>query len=301
MSGKGVLPMDSYRLAQYSVQVPCFICEGGNSFDTEVCRHCQAPMALAHQANLRKTPPQLVATIGSAGAGKTVYLGMLTDMLSRGHDDLQLLARGAFSVSLQQLTMSALANCEFPDKTPNEPDRWNWIHCQIRSSQKRCPTELIMPDLPGEAILEEVDHPHTYPVIRAFLAKCAGVMILIDAVRLMEGEKDQDFFTMKILSYLSEMDDDPKTAWPSRPISLIYTKADQCEACFDDPTEFARKHSPGLWQHCQQRFTRSRFFASGVAGACGFQMELGGVRQVPLRVEPRGVVEPFAWLVGEIG
>ena len=46
MSGKGVLPMDSYRLAQYSVQVPCFICEGGNSFDAEVCRHCQAPMAL---------------------------------------------------------------------------------------------------------------------------------------------------------------------------------------------------------------------------------------------------------------
>ena len=68
-----------------------------------------------------------------------------------------------------------------------------------------------MPDLSGEAILEEVDHPHTYPVIRAFLSKCAGVLILVDAVRLMEGEKDQDFFAMKMLSYLSEMDDDPKT------------------------------------------------------------------------------------------
>ena len=34
-------------------------------------------------------------TIGSADAGKTVYLGMLTDMLSRGRHDLQLLARGA--------------------------------------------------------------------------------------------------------------------------------------------------------------------------------------------------------------
>ena len=92
MTSKGVLPMDSYRLAQYSVQVPCFICEGGNSFDAEVCRHCQAPMALAHQANVRKLQPQLVATIGSADAGKTVYLGMLTDMLSRASDDLQLLA-----------------------------------------------------------------------------------------------------------------------------------------------------------------------------------------------------------------
>lgn len=93
MSGKGVLPMDSYRLAQYSVQVPCFVCEGGNSFDTELCRHCQAPLALAHQASVQKTIPQLVATIGSADAGKTVYLGMLTDMLSRRNDALQLLAR----------------------------------------------------------------------------------------------------------------------------------------------------------------------------------------------------------------
>ena len=244
MSSKGVLPMDSYRLAQYSVQVPCFICEGGNSFDAEVCRHCQAPMALAHQANVRKLQPQLVATIGSADAGKTVYLGMLTDMLSRTSDDLQLLARGAFSVSLQQLTMSALANCEFPDKTPNEPDRWNWIHCQVRSAKKRNPTELIMPDLSGEAILEEVDHPHTYPVIRAFLTKCAGVLILVDAVRLMEGEKDQDFFAMKMLTYLCELDDDPKKGWPNRPISIIFTKADQCETCFDDAVRIRPQARP---------------------------------------------------------
>jgi hypothetical protein len=301
MSSKGVMPMDSYRLAQYSVQVPCFVCEGGNSFDTEICRHCQAPMALAHQAKMQKVAPQLVATIGSADAGKTVYLGMLTDMLSRTSEDLQLLARGAFSVSLQQMTMASLSNCEFPDKTPNEPDRWNWIHCQVRSKRKRHPAELIMPDLSGEAILEEIDHPHTYPVIQAFLKKCSGVLVLVDAARLMDGEKDQDFFAMKILSYLCEMDDDPKRGWPSRPISLIFTKADQCETCFDDPCEFARKHSPGLWQHCDQRFSRTKFFASGVAGACGFQMELGGPKQLPLRVEPRGIIEPFHWLVNQIG
>ncbi len=301
MSGKGVLPMDSYRLAQYSVQVPCFVCEGGNSFDTELCRHCQAPLALAHQASVQKTIPQLVATIGSADAGKTVYLGMLTDMLSRRNDALQLLARGAFSVTLQQITMASLSTCEFPDKTPNEPDRWNWVHCQIKSHRKRHPIELVMPDVSGEAILEEIDHPHTYPVIRAFLSKCAGVLVLVDAARLEEGEKDQDFFAMKMMTYLSEMDGDPKTGWPSRPISLIFTKADQCESCFRNPAEYAQKHAPGLWHHCQERFQRHRFFASGVAGACADQMELGGPRQIPLRVEPRGIVEPFAWLVEQIG
>ena len=110
----------------------------------------------------------MLAAIGPSGAGKTVFLGMLTEMLSRQEDDMQLLARGAFSIRLQQQTMSALSRCEFPQKTPNEPDRWNWVHCQVLR-KKRKPTELIMPDLAGEALLEEVDHPNTFPVIRSFL------------------------------------------------------------------------------------------------------------------------------------
>src|SRR5215475_12159011 len=103
-----VLPVESYRLAQYAVQVPCHICEQGNTFDAELCRHCQAPMALAHQANSQKVAPQMLATIGSSGVGKTVYLGMLLDMLSRAPDPFQIVARGAFSITLQQNAMQAL-------------------------------------------------------------------------------------------------------------------------------------------------------------------------------------------------
>src|SRR4051812_31084166 len=96
--------LDSYRLAQYAVQVPCYICGNGNTFDAELCRHCLAPMALAHQANCQKLRPRMIATIGPSGVGKTVYLGMLIDMLSRQPSGMQLLARGAFSITLQQLT-----------------------------------------------------------------------------------------------------------------------------------------------------------------------------------------------------
>ncbi|MEX1222907.1 MAG: hypothetical protein WEA31_00015, partial [Pirellulales bacterium] len=67
--------LDSVRLAQYAQQVPCYICEGANTFDAELCRHCYAPMALAHQARSQKVRPQLMAVIGSSGVGKTVYLG----------------------------------------------------------------------------------------------------------------------------------------------------------------------------------------------------------------------------------
>src|SRR5262249_37565232 len=212
MRANGMLELDSYRLAAYTVPSPCYICGGGNNYDAELCRHCHAPMALAHQAMTQKIHPRMIAAIGPSGAGKTVYLGMLSDMLSRQDEQLQLLARGAFSIRLQQSAMASLARCEFPRKTPHEPDRWNCVHCQVlRKKQK--PAELIMPDLAGEALLEEVDHPGTYPVIRSFLGKCAGVLVLVDAPRAQSGESDEDFHTMKLVSYLSELAPDRQTGW----------------------------------------------------------------------------------------
>ena len=299
MRANGMLELDSYRLAAYTVPCPCYICGGGNNHDAELCRHCHAPMALAHQAASQKIHPRMIAAIGPSGAGKTVYLGMLSDILSRQIDSLQLLARGAFSIRLQQQAMAALSQCEFPEKTPNEPDRWNWMHCQVLRKKKK-PAELIMPDLAGEALLEEVDHPNTYPVIRAFLAKSAGVLVLIDAPRAEAGESDEDFHIMKLISYLCELPSDQETGWKNRPVALVFTKADQCEHCFDDPAAFGKRHTPGLVQQCRERLRRHHFFAVGVAGAVGTRLQPHGRVHVPLRVEPRGIVEPFKWLLEEL-
>lgn len=294
------LPLDSYRLAQYSLQVPCYVCGGPNSFDTELCRHCLAPMALAHQSNAQKIRPQMVALLGSSGVGKTVYLGMLMDMLSRQTSPLQVLARGAFSITLQQTTTAALGACEFPEKTPNEPDRWNWIHCVVTSRHRRA-AELVMPDMAGEAIVEEIDHPNSYPAIRSLMRKCAGGLLLIDAIKLEEGRHEQEHVAMKTLSFLNELDSHPKKGWRARPIAIVLTKADQSEACFDDPALFVREHAPGVWKQCHDIFSHAAFFASGVAGACAFRTVLGGRRvRVPLRIEPRGVSEPFEWIIDSI-
>jgi hypothetical protein len=258
-------------------------------------------MALAHQAKTQKVRPRMVAAIGASGVGKTVYLGMLLDMLSRRVRGMQILARGAFSITLQQAAISAFSRREFPNKTPNEPDHWHWMHAQVSIQDRRNVAELIMPDMSGEAILEEVDHPNTYRVIRTFLEQCAGIMILIDAEQLMEGSRDQDYFSMKLLSYLSELDSDPKKGWQHRPVALILSKADRVERCFDDPHEFARQHAAGLWQHCNERFKNHKFFASGVAGCCLTRFVRGrGKVESPLRVEPRGIVEPFEWLVQQL-
>lgn len=293
--------LDSYRLAQYTVSIPCYICGEGNTYDAELCRTCSAPMALAHQANAQQVRPRLIAVIGPSGVGKTVYLGMLLDMLSRQPKHMQMLARGAFSITLQQTVVSALSRCEFPQKTPNEPDRWNWVHCQVRRPQDKQPVELVMPDLAGESLLHEVDHPNSYPVIHSLLERAAGVLVLIDASELQSGSRDQDYFTMKLLTYLAELPAEADDGWRQRPVALVFTKADQCEECFLDSEAYARSQAAGLWQHCQERFARRRFFAAGVAGSCAYREIPGyGRIRVPLRIEPRGIVEPFAWLVDQI-
>jgi hypothetical protein len=125
-------------------------------------------------------------------------------------------------------------------------------------------------------------------------------MLLIDSPRAESGNSDEDFHIMKLVSYLCELSTDKNTGWRNRPIALVFTKADQCEHCFDDPVAFARRHTPGLVQQCNERLKRHQFFAVGVAGAVGVYNEPGGRVHVPLRIEPRGIVDPFRWLLTEL-
>ncbi|MBN2293749.1 MAG: GTPase domain-containing protein [Pirellulales bacterium] len=298
MTKSVIQPLESYRLAQYAVPVPCYICGSENTFDSEFCAHCLAPLALAHQANSQGAMPRMIAVIGASAVGKTVYLGVLMDMLSRLPDRMQILARGAFSITLQQTTLSALSRCRFPQKTPNDPDQWNWVHCQIRGGTKHGSFELILPDMAGEAVLQEVEHPHTYRVVREFLRKCDGVLLLVDALKIAEGGRDQEHFTMKLISYFSELEKDTKYGWEEQPVAVVFTKSDLCPECADDPNNFAQQQAAGLWQQCKQRFNRYRFFAAGVAGTCVSCEQRGEGRvNVPLRIEPHGIIEPFEWLL----
>lgn len=301
------VPLASYQLIQNAQPISCYICGNDNTYSAEHCRCCFAPMALAHQARVTGVQPRTIALVGASASGKTVFLGMLMDMLSRREQPLQVLTRGAFSISMQQTTTSALAHGWFPDKTPNEPDRWNWVHCQIASQKKRRPLDLIVPDMAGEAILEEINHPNTFPVVRSMLTKCCGVILLIDAIRLQAGDQTQDFSTMKLLSFLGDLERDRSIGgrlWRMTrlPIAVVFTKADECESCYDDPVAFAESHATGMLRHCRERFPRHAVFACSVAGACGYRESLGdGRRRIPLRIEPRGIIEPLIWMVDQVG
>ena len=300
MTKSAIMPLESFRLKQYAVPISCYVCETDNTFDSEFCIYCAAPMALAHQANSQDVRPRMIAVVGASGAGKTVYLGMLMDMLSRQTERLQFFARGAFSITLQQTTVGALARCEFPRKTPNEPDRWNWIHCQLQAPRDREPLELIVPDMAGEVIFEELDHPQSSPLVRSYLGKSTGIMLLIDAIKLMEGCQSQDYMAMKVISHLAELDRDRRRGW-RRPVAIVFTKADQCEPATADPDRFAETHAVGLWRQCRDRLSLYKYFAVGIAGACAWRAtHHGGRARVPLRIEPHGVIEPFQWLQEQV-
>ena len=73
------------------------------------------------------------------------------------------------------------------------------------------------------------------------------------------------------------------------------------EECRKDPGGYIQSRAVSLWQYCCERFNTYQFFAASVAGACAFRdtPDRGRV-QVPLRIEPHGLVEPFEWLLDQL-
>jgi hypothetical protein len=260
-------------------------------------------MALAHQTQSVKKQPHLIAVIGASGAGKTVYLGLLMDMLTRHVGLLRSTARGPMSISLQQTTTTALATGWFPEKTVAAPEHWHWVHCQFNCRRRRRPVELVIPDLSGEALAIETEKSGRYPAIRSLLAKCAGIMVLADAEVLQSGDHSQDFVTLKLLSLIGELREEKarrRRGPERRPLALVLTKADKCDGAFDNPREFAEAHASALWNDCRERFPKHDAFACSVTGATAYRDSYGRRQQVPLRIEPHGIVEPFGWLMTEL-
>jgi hypothetical protein len=298
-------------LAQQAAPIACLICGQENCRSATRCRACLAPMALAHQAETVRHAPRIIAVLGASGAGKTVFLGMLMDILTRQVGLPHTTARGPLSISLQQTTATALSTGWFPEKTARNPEHWHWVHCQFHCRRRRQPMEVVFADVSGEAFAEETEREGRYPAIRALLAHCAGVMVLADAERLKSGDHESDFVTLKLLTLMGDLRDEQSRGrshalWRTnssldrRPLALVLTKADKCEGCVSDPRDFAEAHAGTLLGSCQSRFSRHKVFACSVTGATADRQMYGSRQQVPLRIEPHGIVEPFGWLVTEM-
>jgi hypothetical protein len=278
----------------------CPLC-GGQIYDRNPCTVCFLPFQVIESIWSRPDSPRFVGVLGTSGVGKTVYLGMLLDLLARGACGLHGLAQSPFTLTLHRKLILALERQRFPEKTPIESDRWDWVHCEIQAGKSKTPCAVVAPDVAGEAVVGELENQGTYKTIRALIGRCAGLVILMDVVQVVAEGKGQELFAMQLISYLDALRPRKRNRKVDIPVAIVFTKTDLCDETIRDPEDFARANTPALHSQCQARLDRFSFYFSGVAGSTGRLIDRNGQEMlVPLRVEPRGVVEPFAWMVNQL-
>jgi len=280
----------------------CVICDRVNSEFENICGRCMAPAELTRSVQRRGAPARFVAVLGESAAGKTVYLGMLLDILSKGCRGLRGFPNGSFSVAVQQSTMTALQDRLFPEKTASEADNWRWVHCEVsRDGKSNQYLDVITPDFAGEAIALEVEQPGTYPTIRAMVKKAASLLVLIDSQRARDAGREEDYFALKLGSYISTVNNSARGKRGRKvdiPVVILFSKDDTCPEARENPAQFAAAHLPGLANFCDRHFSKYAFFSSGVVGSSATVTSDHGFRmQIPMHIEPHGIVEPLEWIM----
>lgn len=289
-----------------SIASECVCCHQPFAKSDEFCRECQTPTSLSHTVAERSGGQNFVSVLGASNAGKTVYLGLLLDILSKGSEAFRGMPSNATSIELQEQVVTALERRSFPEKTPSEADAWKWMHCQVSLAKKKVTEEvdLISPDFAGEAIAMEIQRAGMYPAIQHVVRKSVGLMILCDSMRVRDEGSGEDLFAMKLASYIAERHGlaSNRAGGRNRPagpaIAIVFTKCDGCPEALEDASTFAANNTPRLFEYCRRTFPRHEYFAASVAGSSGMLVDTRGLRnQVPFHIQPRGVVEPLQWIV----
>jgi len=288
------------------IVLDCACCDHRLSERDEHCPECETPATLSHTVATRIGTQSFVSVLGASNAGKTVYLGLLLDILSKGPEAFRGTASSAFSIDLQEQVVTALEQRTFPEKTPSEADAWKWLHCQISMAEKKTTrnVDLISPDFAGEAIAMEVNQAGLYPAIAHVVRKSSGLMILCDSMRVCDAGSGEDLFAMKLASYIAQLhglaSDSVRGRSAGPAVAIVFTKSDGCPEAVGDPSAFAANNTPRLFEFCRRTFSQHAYFAASVAGSSGVLADSDGRQmRIPFHVQPRGVIEPLRWIVGQ--
>ncbi len=286
------------------ITLDCACCDQRLSEQDEYCPDCQTPTSLSRTVATRIGTQSFISVLGASNAGKTVYLGLLLDILSKGPAEFRGMATSAFSVDLQEQVVTALERRTFPEKTPSEADAWKWLHCQISVAEKKSTrnVDLISPDFAGEAIAMEVNQSGLYPAIQHVVGKSSGLMILCDSMRVRDEGSAEDLFAMKLASYIAQLhglaSDGGRGRGGGPAVAIVFTKCDGCPEAIEDPSIFAANNTPRLFEYCRRTFSSHSFFAASVAGSSGLMADASGRQmRIPFHIHPRGVIEPLQWIV----
>lgn len=274
-----------------AIALPCVVCRRSNRAAAERCKQCHAPLELTRAAAARRGRTELLAVLGGAGAGKTCYLGILLDLLCRRAGRHKAEPLGAVSLALAERATAALASGVFPEPTPAAARQWDWSALAVRGGRRQRPLELVLADPSGGAWARQADAPGADAALAALLEHAQAAMLLVDADRLQSGDHAEEFLLMKLLAQFA-----PDSRRRRKPLALVLTKADASPGCEDDPLGFVRSHAGALLSACEARRRETRVFAAAVVGAAAPRRHAGTHRMAPLRVEPRGVVQPLGWI-----
>jgi hypothetical protein len=227
---------------------------------------------------------------------------------------------GASSVSIQKDTIRALSRGAFPNPTSHEAKDWNWAHLRLTQRSRRAKLEVFLADIAGHAMLEEVESPGSHQAIGPLMTKSTGILLMVDAARVAADDKDEEYFARQLISHANELRELEFEALQrkreaggrksrraassakesSPPVALVLMKSDQCSETWDDPRGFARSRMPSFWAEMKNRIANLEVFAASAVGAVAKRRTSSGyMSEMPLRVEPRGIIEPFRWLIGQ--
>ncbi len=310
MTSFQVQPLESYRLGRYQLPIPCYLCGHDNLFDAVFCRNCHGPLDIARTHAETQSKPQILMTVGADGVGKSVFLGTLLDILSRQRSRTEFLTNDAASIVIQKEVMAALARQEFPERTSTNSEDWRWAHCRLHRRTRKDPLSVFFVDIAGTSMMREIEAPQSFPVVGGLFEKATGIFLVVDAARIQQGDKDEEFFAMEILSHLAGVRQRQRPAVPTNPrrtrhttvtlppVAVVMAKADQCPSCCESPRDYVAGQLPGVVRCCEEQLSQFEFFAvSSVGAVATVKLNKGGTADVPLRVEPRGVLEPFRWMI----
>ena len=283
----------------------CVVCGKQLSDIDAYCPGCQTPSEVSTSAASSEIGSDFISVLGASNAGKTVYLGLLLDVLGDRNSSIHGAAKGTFSISLQEQVVTALQQRRFPGKTPNESDMWKWLHCEVTmtTAKKTRQANFITPDFAGEAIAVELEQSGSYPAITNIVSRSRGIMIVCDSVQVRDAGPQEDLFAMKIGSYIEQLqlsshESKRKNAKHAPAIAIVFSKADTCPEAEECPERFASNNMPRFVDFCRRSLPNHKFFATSVIGSACHVMDDDVVqRQIPLHVEPRGVIEPLQWLM----
>ena len=280
--------------------VTCCCCGARNGVQADACNKCHIPLSISITASARGVKPQFIPVLGGSGAGKTVYIGMLLDMLSKGRHEIAGQANNSFSVAVQQETLAALERRRFPEKTVTEVDEWNWVHCEVQIKDRRMkhPLDLVAPDLAGEAVSMELDHPDSFPIVKTCVSQACAVILLIDALKARDHGTDEDLLATKIATYIysNARRNGLVRKSVNIPLAITFTKTDLCEEAAEDPQKFAKHNLPAFFSYCERNLPKHAYFSASVVGSVTRVSDEQGDYYIPLHVQPTGIIEPLSWV-----